>query len=160
MDEKFHENVFGRGVRLAGALVARAAPAAHATISWDFIEQSIPVCTAGNFVTGVGWVCAEPSSPSPYVLASLTLPGPDSSGSASWDGVPAPVLSGDPFVYQLTVYGLGSGSVSTGDPTGDGSAWSHGYANGGPYMCRGGSWITISRGTRSAGLFNLSGSIT
>src|SRR5580693_4273931 len=53
---------------------------------------------------------------------------------------------------------LGSGSVSTGDPTGDGSAWPHGYANGGPYMCRGGSWITISRGTRSAGFFNLSGS--
>jgi hypothetical protein len=65
MDEKFRENVFGRGVRLAGALVARASPAAHATISWDFIEQSIPVCTAGNFVTGVGWVCAVPSSPRP-----------------------------------------------------------------------------------------------
>jgi hypothetical protein len=107
MNEKFRENVFGQAVRLAGALVALAAPAARETISWDF------VCIAGNVVLAcifgllttervaaapVTWnfeatSCAiiypalpfggcSPTQQYPALLATLTLDGPDSSGSA------------------------------------------------------------------------------
>src|SRR5207249_9233066 len=47
--------------------------AAQATVTWDFFETALSFCNGP---------CALP--PQPYVLASLTLPGPTSMGSASY----------------------------------------------------------------------------
>jgi hypothetical protein len=83
---------------------------AAAPVNWDFIATSCvsepfspPGCEAGQQY--------------PLVLATLTLDGPDSSGSAQ-DGGPN---FGDPFAFNLVAaQGLGTGRsmVSTADPTG------------------------------------------
>lgn len=82
---------------------------AASPVTWDFIATS---CISDPF-SPPG---CEASAQYPLVLATLTLTGPDSSGSA------APgVLSGDPFAFDLVAaQGIGAGRsmVSSADPVG------------------------------------------
>ncbi|MFZ3238331.1 MAG: hypothetical protein WA184_23525 [Stellaceae bacterium] len=78
-------NKFMTLAALAGAL-AGLPLAANATVTWSFYETSCSPISGGG-------------SCRPYTsaLASLTLPAPTSSGSASWTGSPLtpPVVGGD-----------------------------------------------------------------
>ena len=71
---------------------------AAAPVTWDFYATS---CTTEIFSTGIGG--CDPKQQYPVLLSSLTLAGPDSSGSAVWDGFPnmPPVYSGDSFVLAF-----------------------------------------------------------
>jgi hypothetical protein len=74
-------------IRLALTIVALAAlPAsAKATVIWSFYETSCTYSTDGP--------CTLPMQPT--VIAELTLPGPTSTGTASWPGSGPPTLTGD-----------------------------------------------------------------
>jgi hypothetical protein len=58
---------------IAAALIALPA-AADATVIWSFYETAITSCNGGT--------CVLP--PQPFVLLTLTLPGPTSAGTATW----------------------------------------------------------------------------
>ena len=69
----------------------------HATVVWDFNATS---CTLSYGTNG-----CSPTQQYPALLATLTLPGPDSSGSAVWTGgldsqVFPPVYTGDAFTLD------------------------------------------------------------
>jgi hypothetical protein len=68
---------------------------AAAPVTWDFQATS-----CSNF-GGAGCVAAQQY---PALLATLTLPGPDSAGSAFWavDPVTPPVYTGDSFVLDFS----------------------------------------------------------
>jgi hypothetical protein len=80
-------------IRLAAIAMAFAAPVtARATpVTWSFHQTS---CVSGSAIPCV------PPSPN-FVLATLTLLGPTSQGSAAWDGMTAPMFSGDDFVFAF-----------------------------------------------------------
>jgi hypothetical protein len=60
-------------------MLALASPAHAAPVVWDFEATS---CTV---VYGASFGGCDPAQQYPALLATLTLPGPDSSGSAVWD---------------------------------------------------------------------------
>lgn len=70
---------------------------ARATVIWSFFETGI------SCVTGV---CTLP--PQPFVFATLTVPGPISSGTAVWRGVgtPPPIYTGDEFIFAVDIFRL------------------------------------------------------
>jgi hypothetical protein len=70
--------------------------AAAAPVTWDFIVTS---CDGPAF-TMAGGGC-NPAQQYPLVLATLTLDGPDSSGSANYPGGGGATASGDPFTFDL-----------------------------------------------------------
>jgi len=77
---------------LAAAIGATAlVHQARATVVWSFYETGIS-CFEGS--------CTLP--PQPYVLVTLTLPGPTSTGTAIWQGDPRvpPVYTGDDFILN------------------------------------------------------------
>ena len=81
-------------------------------VTWDFIATS---CSE---IPGANSRC-DPTQRYPLVLATLTLTGPDSSGSASSNGLLP--NAGDPFAFDLVAAqcaGCGNSHVSTADPTG------------------------------------------
>jgi len=99
-------------IALAAATVLSAVGAqANATVTWTFIETSC--------IAQFGPCPALMSSVTlPFAgLATLTLPGPTSSGTAFWFGAPGvPVYTGDAFLFQS----IGSDPVSpafTGTPS-------------------------------------------
>jgi hypothetical protein len=80
---------------IAAALIALS-PAADATVIWSFYETAITSCNGGT--------CVLP--PQPFVLLTLTLPGPTSAGTATWPPVISgtrnpPVYTGDSFALSL-----------------------------------------------------------
>jgi hypothetical protein len=82
-------------VGLVISTIAFAAPiAADASpVTWSFYETGIGSC---------GLPCVLP--PQPFVLMTLTLPGPTSTGTAIWQGSPAlPVYAGDSFALSLPI---------------------------------------------------------
>src|SRR5438876_9470805 len=83
----------------------------HATVIWSFYETSIS-CFTGS--------CFLPAQP--YVLATLTLPGPTSAGTAKWQGGPvgpAPVYTGSDFLLTLPFTHLSPALTGPGcDPSG------------------------------------------
>jgi hypothetical protein len=101
-----------RQILVAGALIALGLPV-HASVEWDFTPTAIVDCPFGN--------CVLTGTP----VVSLTLDGPDSSGSAAYIGDNGPpILTGDPFAFSVADRGLLSASpehISTADPLGIGS---------------------------------------
>lgn len=100
-------------IAIAAALFTLPIAAKAEPVTWNFFETGI---TCDN-----PRLCSLP--PQPYILASLTLPGPTSSGSANWINggfpVPPPTLAGDGFVLAIDP---GTSSVpkyrlSSTDPT-------------------------------------------
>jgi hypothetical protein len=82
---------------ILAALVALTYHPAHATVVWDFEATS---CTLSYGTNG-----CSPTQQYPALFATLTLPGPDSSGSAVWTGgldsqVFPPVYTGDAFTLD------------------------------------------------------------
>jgi hypothetical protein len=80
---------------IAAALIALP-PTADATVIWSFYETTITSCNGGT--------CVLP--PQPFVLLTLTLPGPTSAGTATWPPVISgtrnpPVYTGDSFALSL-----------------------------------------------------------
>ena len=86
--------------KLAGLVIstiAFAAPiAADASpVTWSFYETGITSCNSPS-----AFSCVLP--PQPFVLMTLTLPGPTSTGTAIWQGSPSlPVYTGDSFALPL-----------------------------------------------------------
>jgi hypothetical protein len=68
---------------------------AHAAVTWSFYETSIS-CQFGSYHL----------PPQPFVLASLTVPGPTGHGTAEFHGFPTnnppPVHGGDDFLLAIT----------------------------------------------------------
>jgi hypothetical protein len=84
-------------IRLAIRVIALMAPvAAYATpVTWSFYETGITSCNSPS-----PFSCVLP--PQPFVLMTLTLPGPTSTGTAIWQGSPSlPVYTGDSFALSL-----------------------------------------------------------
>ncbi len=83
-------------IRLAIWVIGFMAPvAAYATpVTWSFYETGITSCNSPSPRS-----CVLP--PQPFVLMTLTLPGPTSNGTATWDGVNPPVYTGDSFILTL-----------------------------------------------------------
>jgi predicted outer membrane lipoprotein len=78
-----------------GLLTAERVEAAP--VEWDFIATGCSTYYQGN-----GCVAEQHY---PVTLATLTLPGPDSSGTARYDeGWPAPVYTGDSFALDWNAY--------------------------------------------------------
>jgi hypothetical protein len=90
---------------LAVASLATVPATAHADpVIWTFYETgctplgpSTNSCFSGNVSSTVSPIVVNP----PLPLASLTLPGPDSAGSAQWNGGFTLVLSGDGNAFSL-----------------------------------------------------------
>ena len=79
---------------IAAALIALP-PAADATVIWSFYETAITFCNNPGS-------CVLP--PQPFVLLTLTLPGPTSAGTATWlpqETRNPPVYTGDSFALSL-----------------------------------------------------------
>ena len=73
---------------LAAAIMNQA----RATVIWRFFETGISCFLPST--------CSLP--PQPFVLATLTLPGPISSGTAEWRGTGTqPVYTGDEFSFDI-----------------------------------------------------------
>ena len=84
-------------VALVISTIASAAPiAAHASpVTWSFYETAITSCQEPLN-------CVLP--PQPFVLMTMTLPGPTSAGTADWGGSSppsVPVYTGDSFALSL-----------------------------------------------------------
>jgi hypothetical protein len=80
-------------IALALVTLAYCGAAAAAPVTWSFYETSILSCNSPN-------ACILP--PQPFVLLTLTLPGPTSTGTAVWQGTPfAPVYTGDSFALVV-----------------------------------------------------------
>jgi hypothetical protein len=82
-------------IRLAIWVIGLPAPvaASAAPITWSFYETAITSCNNPRS-------CVLP--PQPFVLMTLTLPGPTSTGTAIWQGSPSlPVYTGDSFALPL-----------------------------------------------------------
>ena len=80
---------------------------AASPITWDFYVTS---CTDTG---GYGRGC-DPTRQYPALLATLTLTGPDSSGSAVWDGTTPAVYTGDSFAFDFGIYRtISSGSTGS-----------------------------------------------
>jgi hypothetical protein len=112
-------------VGLVISTIAFAAPiAADASpVTWSFYETGIVSC--GLFSPQPAFVCVLP--PQPFVLMTLTLPGPPSSGTATWLGTGTqPVYTGNsftltvPFTRPLTPAFAGDASNPGGIPCSDG----------------------------------------
>ena len=82
---------------LAGLIGAIGpAPAGAAPVTWSFFETAITSC-------GSPTACVLP--PQPFVLMTLTLPGPTSVGTATWLGTGStPVYTGDSFILTTTAH--------------------------------------------------------
>jgi hypothetical protein len=79
---------------LIATLSVLSAPADADPVTWSFYETGIGSCSP--------FQCTPP--PLPHVFATLTLPGPTSSGSAFWQGPPVgppPVYTGDSFSLSI-----------------------------------------------------------
>jgi hypothetical protein len=82
-------------IRLAIWVVGLTAPAAAyaAPVIWSFYETAITSCNGSS--------CVLP--PQPFVLMTLALPGPTSSGTATWLGTGSqPVYTGDSFILTAS----------------------------------------------------------
>jgi hypothetical protein len=75
---------------LASLAFLSLSPAADATVTWSFYETGITSCNGS---------CVLP--PQPFVFATLAMPGPTSTGTAFWDGIGAPVYTGDNFTLMV-----------------------------------------------------------
>ena len=97
--------------KLAGLVIstiAFAAPiAADASpVTWSFYETGITSCNSPS-----AFSCVLP--PQPFVLMTLTLPGPTSTGTAIWQGSPSlPVYTGDSFALPLPFLTLHPGTLT------------------------------------------------
>jgi hypothetical protein len=109
-------------VGLAISTIAFAAPiAADASpVTWSFYETGITSCNSP-----LPFGCVLP--PQPFVLMTLTLPGPTSAGTATWLGTGTqPVYTGDsftltvPFTRPLTPAFAGDASNPGGIPCSNG----------------------------------------
>jgi hypothetical protein len=100
-----------RQILVAGALITLGLPA-HATIEWDFTPTAM---TCGKFDNGRP-LCKLTRLP----VASLTLDGPDSTGTAFFDSYNPPVLTGDPFRFSLAgeAHAVGKEHISSTEPIG------------------------------------------
>ena len=90
-------------VRLAIWVIGLAAPVAaySAPVIWSFYETGIVSCGLFSPPTA----CVLP--PQPFVLMTLTLPGPTSTGTAIWQGGPSlPVYTGDSFTLTAPLRDL------------------------------------------------------
>jgi hypothetical protein len=65
-----------------------------APVTWDFIATG---CSNGPFNNG-----CVPAQTYPVELATLTLPGPNSSGTAVWNGITAPIYRGSGFSLDFS----------------------------------------------------------
>lgn len=83
------------------AFAAALSPAAaNANVIWDFVETGISCANPRD--------CSLPTNPPHPVVAELTLPGENSSGTGDWTSIrlpiepgdPLPVVSGDPFTLR------------------------------------------------------------
>jgi hypothetical protein len=89
-------------------------PTQAAPVTWDFFATS---CSSPGYSGIEG---CDPKQTYPALLATLTLAGPDSSGSAM-DAYPSPILTGDPFSFDLVAAGglaAGLSNISTDHPLG------------------------------------------
>jgi hypothetical protein len=111
-------------IRLAIWVVGLTAPVAvYATpVTWSFYETAITSCGFSSPSTA----CVLP--PQPFVLLTLTLPGPTSAGTATWLGTgTVPVYTGDsfaltlPFARPLTPAFAGDASNPGGIPCSNGN---------------------------------------
>lgn len=109
-------------VGLVISTIAFAAPiAADASpVTWSFYETGITSCNSP-----LPFGCVLP--PQPFVLMTLTLPGPTSAGTATWLGTGTqPVYTGDsftltvPFTRPLTPAFAGDASNPGGIPCSNG----------------------------------------
>jgi hypothetical protein len=71
---------------------------AAAPVTWDFIATSC----SGNVASRNSGGC-EPQQAYPVVLATLTLTGPDSAGSALWGGTGPATYTGDSFALDFSL---------------------------------------------------------
>lgn len=77
-----------------------AARVEAAPITWDFVATG---CTSnGQFQSGLVFEGCVPTQAYPAVLATLTLTGPGSSGSAVWNGSGSPSYVGDDFSLDFS----------------------------------------------------------
>jgi hypothetical protein len=77
------------------AFLSVAPGAAAAPVTWSFFETGILSCNSG-----LPTRCVLP--PQPFVLMTLALPGPTSSGTATWLGAGSqPVYTGDSFTLTV-----------------------------------------------------------
>jgi hypothetical protein len=93
---------------IAAAVAVFSASARAAPVTWSFFETGISCQFSGS--------CSLP--PQPFVFATLTLPGPTSSGSGFWQGpgTTPPVYTGDSFLFRTTNgFGVSSGFVPSGE---------------------------------------------
>ena len=93
-------------VGLVISTIAFAAPiAADASpVIWSFYETAITSCNSPRD-------CMLPRQP--FVLMTLTLPGPTSTGTAIWQGSPSlPVYTGDSFALPLPFLTLHPGTLT------------------------------------------------
>jgi PEP-CTERM motif len=78
---------------MIAAVAAVCASARAAPVTWSFFETGISC----EFSSGS---CSLP--PQPFVFATLTLPGPTSSGRGFWSGTgTTPVYTGDSFIFRV-----------------------------------------------------------
>ena len=107
-------------IRLAILVIGLTAPvaASAAPITWSFYETAITSCNSPRD-------CMLPRQP--FVLMTLALPGPTSTGTATWlDTGSPPVYTGDsftltvPFTRPLTPAFAGDASNPGGIPCSDG----------------------------------------
>ena len=94
---------------LAGLIGAIGpAPAGAAPVTWSFFETAITSC-------GSPTACVLP--PQPFVLMTLTLPGPTSVGTATWLGTGStPVYTGDSSHAASTSTASRPGSIPSSHP--------------------------------------------
>lgn len=80
----------GKSTGIAIGLLALPLSAQAAPVEWDFVATG---CASGGCIAGQTY---------PVTLATLTLPGPDSSGSARYEGSPGhlPTYTGDGFILN------------------------------------------------------------
>jgi hypothetical protein len=84
-------------IRLAIWIIGLTTPvaASAAPVTWSFHETAITSCNSAS-----PFSCVLP--PQPFILLTLTLPGPTSAGTAMWLGTgTVPVYAGDSFALTL-----------------------------------------------------------
>lgn len=102
MDKKSLTNLSRTIKFLAISAVLSPTPSSAAVV-WDFVAEEVR-CFNGAFNgTLNGAPCA--AQPTPFPLAELILPGPNSSGTAAWNMFPSrantPIHSGDDFTLTV-----------------------------------------------------------
>ena len=102
------KNLIRLAIWVIGLMVSAAAYATPVT--WSFFETAITSC---NSLSRFSCVLL----PQPFILMTLTLPGPTSSGTAIWRGVGSqPVYTGDNLILRVPFRGGPLTPAFVGDP--------------------------------------------